>query len=227
MARNQLPHKERDRHLKQYAGMTDEEYDKIWEKKNQIIQPSLELEKRINEKMEDFARDYDLDDLKINDTLTLRALIQALISLEDLEQSMFQLRAEGLTGGNIIMLDKLGKEMSQLRGDITNFQNDLKITRKIRKSEQETSVLNLIETLKVKAREYYQAKMMYIVCPRCSMLLSTIWTLYPEQKNKIELICDRTLDDGSKCGEKVVVYTKDLLESKGTNKQEVLPESLL
>lgn len=193
----------------------------------QDLQPSQELEKRINSKMDEFAKDYDLDDLKINDTLSLRALIQSIIALEDLEQLMFKIRSDGISGDNVILLDKIGKEMSSLRGDISRFQDDLKITRKIRKSEQETSVINYLETLKQKAREYYDQKMMYILCPKCNLLLATVWTLYPEERNKIELTCHRTLEDGSTCGEKIIVYTKDLLEAKGSNKPNQLPESIL
>jgi hypothetical protein len=222
-----MPNKNRIRHLKQYDDMSDEEFDEMWEERTLNSTPSKKLEDRISLKLEEFSKDYDIDDLKINDKETLRALIQAIIALEDYEQVMFQLREAGLTAENINMLDKVSKTMSDLRSDISRLQDDLKITRKIRKSEQETSVLNYLETLKTKAREFYESKMMYILCPKCNMLLATIWTLYPTENNQIKLICHREQEDGSFCGEEVVVYTKDLLENKGSNKPEMLPESIL
>ena len=65
--------------------------------------------------------------------------------------------------------------------------------------------------------------MSYILCPKCDMLLSTIWNLYPEANNKISLVCQRKYDDGSVCGEKFSVTTKELLENRGFNTDRVPP----
>lgn len=222
-----MPNKNRTRHLKQYKDMPDEEFDDLWEQKMLNIEPSKALEDRIEKKWKEFEVDYDIDDLKINDRESLRALIQAIISLEDYEQFTFQLRTEGLNSENINLMDKISKVMSDLRGNISRIQDDLKITRKIRRSEQETSVLSYLEGLKVKAREYYESKTMYVLCPKCSQLLSTVWFLYPDEKNELELTCHRTLDDGSLCGNKFIVTSKELFENKGTNKPESLPDSIL
>lgn len=225
--RHYLPNKNRVRNLKQYQDMPDEEFDEMWQQKVMNIAPSKALEDRIQKKFDEFAKDYDIDDLKINDKETLRALIQSILTLEDYEQMIFQLRTEGLTSENINFIDKISKVMADLRGGISRFQDDLKITRKTRKSEQETSVLTYIESLKEKAREFYQAKTIYILCPKCKMLLGTVWCQYPENKNKVELFCGRHLDNGETCGERVVVYTKGMLNTKGSNDPDMLPDSLL
>lgn len=154
--RHRLKNKSSTRNLIQYKDMTDEEFDQLWDSRVEEQFPSDELEKRIQSKWDQFAEDYDLDDLKVNDKETLRALIQSIIALEDYEQKMYKLRSEGLDGSNIVLLDKIGKEMTNLRSDMSRFQDDLKITRKTRKSEQETSVLSYIEGLKQKAKEFYR-----------------------------------------------------------------------
>ena len=59
------------------------------------------------------------------------------------------------------------------------------------------------------------------------MLLSTLWSLYPDESNTIVLTCHRKLDDGSFCGKKVKVTTKELMENRGTNRIDITPESLL
>jgi len=70
-----------------------------------------------------------------------------------------------------------------------------------------------------------QARQQYIFCPKCKMLLATVWTLYPEEpRNKIRVVCNRVLDNGEKCGEKVLVGTKEMLEGRGVNIEDV-PES--
>lgn len=216
------------KNLVQYRDMPDEEFDELMEKKEFIVEASDVLEKRIEEKMQEFSQDYDISDLKINDMQILRGLIQALLSLEDYEQLLFVIRKEGITGENILLIDKMQGIVEKLRKSISDFQNDLNITRKVRKSDQEQSVIAYIESLKEKAREFYQSRMSYIFCPKCNTLLGTIWTLYPEQeRNKIALVCNRKLADGSICGEKVIVSTKELLDNRGTNNKDVMPESLL
>lgn len=220
-------YKRRIRNLAQYKDLTDEEFDEVWKEKLLGIAPSAAFEERITAKMADFAEDYDLDDLKINDKEALRALVQAIIALEDYEQHLFELRAGGVGIENLTEIDKLQRAMSDLRSDISRLQADLNITRKIRQSDRESSVIAYIDSLREKAREFYESRMMYIVCPKCNMLLGTLWTLYPDEpKNKIHLVCNRILDNGEKCGEKLTVTTTEMVE-KGSNKPEVLPESML
>jgi hypothetical protein len=118
--------------------------------------------------------------------------------------------------------------MSELRTDISKMNNDLNITRKVRKSDQDVSVLAYIEGLKKKAKEFAEMKMQYIFCPKCNMLLATIWTLFPHnERNKVALVCERDMGDGTKCGEKVIVGTTELLKNRGTNAPDITPESML
>lgn len=215
------------RNLNQYKNLTDEEFEEVWIQKTLDLEPSKEFEKRIDKKLEAFSEDYDISDLKINDKETLRALIQALISLEDYEQAMFKLRGEGINSNNLQLMEKVNKMMSDLRSDVSKLQNDLNITRRYRKSDKEASVINYIDSLKEKAREFIEAKHSYIYC-ECGMLLGTVWTLYPnEPRNKIQLVCNRKLEDGTICGKKTTVTTDELQENNGTNKSEIIPEGLL
>ena len=214
------------RNLAQYKDMTDEDFDKLVESQSLAAGTSKKFEDRIEEKLAKFSDDYDLTDLKINDREILRALIQAIIALEDYEQILFTIRDEGINPDNLLVIDKIQKAQSDLRKDISNFQNDLAITRKHRKSDQEQSVIAYIDSLKDKAKKFYQSKMSYIFCPKCTTLLMTEWSLFPEQKNKIELICIQKDKDGNPCGTKVVVTTDELIRSRSTNNVEAIPESL-
>lgn len=217
----------RQRNLKQYKDLTDEQFDNVMTKKALGIEPSKEFEKRIEAKWAEFDIDYDLSDLKINDRDTLRALIQTQLTLEDYEQHLFKTRSEGISEQSLFALEKFQKAMSDLRTDISKMQNDLNITRKVRKSDQDVSVLAYIEGMRKQAKEFAEAKYQYIFCPKCNMLLSTIWTLFPtNDRNKVALVCERDLGNGEKCGEKVIVSTAELLVNRGTNKPEITPESM-
>jgi len=215
------------RNLSQYKGMTDEEFSLRMSEKEQAVGTSKRLEERIDEKLAKFSDDYDLSDMKINDREILRALIQAIISLEDYEQYLFQTREGGINPDNLLVIDKIQKTMSDLRKDISNFQNDLNITRKHRKSDQETSVVAYIDSLKEKARKFYQSKMNYVICPKCNTVLGTTWFLYPEGNNQMSFTCLQKDANGNACNTKVKVSSKELIENRGTNKKDVVPDSLL
>lgn len=215
------------RNLVQYKNLSDAEFDELMDRKEMNAEPVKIFEDRIKRKLAEFEKDYDLTDMKFNDLQSLRALAQALITLEDLEVYSYKLRMEGITLDNLTLMDKISKQLSDLRNDISKLQDDLKISRKVRKGDKEESVVLYIEKLKQKAAEFYESKMNYILCPKCNMLLGTVWTLYPEAKNKITLTCQRELDSGEKCGTIVTVTTKEMLERKNTNTPEVLPENFL
>jgi len=155
--------------------------------------------------------------------MNLRALAQAYITLDDLEKMSFELRSgESLDDKDILKFDKLNMTMNTVRNAISKFQDDLNITRKIRKGDKEASVVNYLEELKAKAKEFYEMKHLYIFCPKCNMLLATIWLHYPEEaKNKIQLVCNRILDTGEICGNKLQISPKELLEMGGVNIEDV------
>lgn len=218
----------RMRNLAQYKDLSDDEFEAKTRDKALGIEKSQEFEIRIKKKLDEFEEDYDLSDMKINDRDALRALIQAHISLEDYEQEIFKLRSQSIDERVLFQLEKFDKIMSNLRADISKLQNDLNITRKIRKSDQDVSVLAYITKLKADAKKFYESKAGYIFCPKCDLLLGTIWTLTPDDdRNRVVLHCSRKMPDGTLCGEKVVVNTKELLKNRGTNKKEITPESML
>jgi hypothetical protein len=214
------------RNLKQYKNLTDDEFDDKYAKKMVGIVVNREFEKLIQKKITEFGEDYELTDLNSNDKMMLRALAQAMVNLDIYESEASMIRAEGVDVTNIELLEKLSRVISSQRTDISRMQDDLNISRKQRKPDKETSALDYLENLKLKAKEFYEARMAYIFCDQCHMLLGTFWTLYPEDdRNKITLICNRILETGEKCGNKVVVTTKELLKNQQTNNANI-PESL-
>lgn len=218
----------RQRNLRQYKNLSDEEFNEKMANKSLGLEVSQAFEQKIAKKLQEFEQDYDLSDLKINDKDALRALIQAQISLEEYEQKMYVLRSLDLSEDLMYRIEKLSKVMSELRSDISKFQSDLNITRKVRNSDRDVSVMAYLSNLQQQAKKFYENKMSYIFCEKCNMLLGTLWTLYPEEdRNKIGLVCNRPLEDGTKCGHKTVIDTKTLLSNRGTNKKEITPESML
>lgn len=211
------------RNLKQYRNLSDEEFEEVYAEIVAGETTTKEFEERIRRKIDDFSKDYDLSDLKINDMLTLRALAQAFLTLEDFERYYFKMRQGNLDDIDVIRIEKINKILGELRRDISALQNDLKITRKIRKGDQEESVINFIESIKQKARKFYLSRMRPIVCPECKTWIASVWSLYPDDKqSSIKLHCRRKFPDGTYCKGVVKLSISDLYSQK----QEVLPESV-
>ena len=212
------------RNLTQYKGMTDEEFDEAMGNIPVSNTSYEDFEKKVKKKMLEFEKDYDLSDMKFNDTETLQNLCKALVTLEDYEKILVELRSESI-GKNLTMIDKLSSVMSNIRKDVSRMQEDLKITRKIRKSTQEESARAELARQKKLAMEFYQKKMFYVYCEKCVMLLTTTWFLYPTEKNILSIRCGRTYtnDEGKKigtCGHINKITSRELLETRGTNHPE-------
>jgi hypothetical protein len=183
------------------------------------------FEDRIKEKIDLLSVDYDLSNLNSNDMMILRSLAQALINLEDYELMSYNIRRNDKI--DLDALDKLNKILNGLRSDISKMQDDLKITRKVRQSDKEESIIATLEELKKKAKEFYTARMAYIFCPTCNLLLATVWVKNPDKKSKITLICDRVGENGDVCGTIVNTSFKELYDNRGTNNVEIMPEAML
>lgn len=209
------------RNLKQYANLTDEEFNERMAMKSAQAEPSAEFERLIKKKMDELAENYDLSDMKPNDMETLRGLCQAIITLEMYEQKSFNLHAaEWDDNFDLVFLDKLEIWKNNLRKSISQLQEDLKITRRSRKSEAAESVQAEIQRLKDAAREFYESKHAYVFCEHCDMLLMTAWFLYPFGKNSVRLHCEH-------CGGTSKIDIKPLYKNEMvTNKPERWPEGM-
>lgn len=225
--RLRAPSKNSLRNMKQYKNMTDEEFDAMYsqivygvEKDEVILERSARL-------MDQFEEEYDLSDMLPNDRMLLRNLVSAVIQLEDYETVSNALAKEGISSANIVTLDKLSAICNRLRSDISKMQEDLKITRKNRKADKEQSVIVAIEDLKKKAKLFYEQKMHYLFCEKCGVLLATVWWLQPDYKtNKIRVECHKKDENGQICGWWKEFSAKDILESGGSNRVDLMPESM-
>lgn len=213
-------YRNRLRQLKGLQGKSEEEIEAYIDSNIQEKFKNEEFEDRIQGKLKEFENDYDISNLKANDKMVLRGLIQALISLEDYEKYASVLQRKITTGDydDTIMqrLEKINKFMDTLRVSISRYQDDLKISRKIRQSDQESSLSDYIVSLKERSKKFYESRVARVFCPKCKTLIGTVWALYPEDsKNKFYFYC-------KKCDEKTVVYYKDLVKSNMRNIDDVL-----
>lgn len=212
------------RNLPQYKHLDE---DALKDKVSQLvlgIEYNKISEERINAKLKEFEDSYDLSEMMPNDKIVLKSMVQAMVRLDDYEAILSNLE---VNESNLLIVRELSKLCEGLRDSISKAQNDLKITRRIRKSEKEETVLNFLEDLKAKAKKFYYKKHLIILCPKCNVQLFSGRFLYPDYKtNKLSLYCHRKLTDGSVCDGHVEINSKELLEMGGCNRPEMLPESI-
>lgn len=216
--RHFTPTKKRLRNLPQYKRMSDEEFDDWFEEtygaENEEVETLEDMEELIDERFKKIDDDYDLDDLKANDLMQLRAMLLAMVQLEDLEEQSYRMRAR-IDSANVLVLEKINRMMSALRSDISMLSEDLQLTKKIRSKSKEVSVAKRWDSLTDQAYDFYKQKMLYIFCEDCRMLLSTIWLNFPDnERNIIKLNCDR-------CGTTHTITLSPLYETGNKNIQDV------
>lgn len=221
------PDKRKIQNLVQFKDMSDEEFDAYYEENYSSNIKLSGIQQIMDEKLAQFEEDYDLSDMKFNDKEILRGLCEALAVREYLEERYHKLmEEEGVTLDNLTLIQKLGDKISSLRKDISNMQTDLNITRKDRSKDKEESVRAEWENLLEKARHFYKKRMAYIYCDKCSNLLATVWFHYPESNdNELSLLCERIVDDSGKiCGNVVKVVSSKLMETRGINIPDKVPD---
>lgn len=224
--RTRTPSKGTYRALKQYKDMPEEEFNKLYDQIVFGVSRDEVIQARYDRLMQKFEDEYDLTEMLPNDRMILSNLVNAMIQLQDYEAHSSQASKEGISAGNILVVKQLNDICKGLRDDISKMQTDLGITRRVRKNDKEQTVLTMIEDLKKKANQFYQQKMNYVFCPNCNTVLATVWWLYPDYKtNSIHLECHREID-GKVCGGKITLSSRELMDMKGSNKVENLPESM-
>jgi hypothetical protein len=226
--RKRIPSRESLKGLTGWKDKSDEDFEESYQLamfgalKDQLVQEKMDRLRR------QYEEEYDLEELLPNDRAVLSSLISSTVLLELYQNTLFSLLKDkdATSDVNITKAKSLGDVCNKLTNDISRMQSDLAITKKDRKNSKEASVINFIEDLKVKAKRFYMSKMVTIICPQCSTVLATCWTLYSDHKSaKLHLRCHRVVDE-KVCGFEGDFTISELYANGGSNRVDLLPESL-
>jgi len=188
------------RQLAQFEGKTEEEINKIlWSK---------ELSSQVEKKLAEFAKDYDLSDMKSNDKESLRRMAALMVRLESAEQDLEErLRSDELDPNEAL---KEEQRLGIMRRDLIALQESLGITRAKRIEKTEENPLLLWEDIKARARHFLQERLAYVRCCQCNIVLAVVNFTYPESNNEITVTCGR-------CGKVTKLSGQKLLELEKKN----------
>lgn len=183
------------KNLKPYRNKTDEEI--IEHIKSREARPKALLldapkqkshDSRFNEKMKILLKEFEIDMNSSNDKEALNALVRQQIQLENVGRDIDALQQQdSLSKDDYEKLKKLGDFQRSVITSITDFTDKLGISRKIRKEKAVDDIPQWIDSVLVRAKEFYEGKTVTVECPKCVIELSRYWINFPKEKNNIRM----------------------------------------
>ncbi len=180
-----------------------------------------EYQARVSAKIDELHEDYEINDLKANDRFTLEELAKALVTLENLDLQLFELRKN--VEGNLTAIKDLSNVVNQSRTAISKMQDTLGISRKMRKDSGSETAREELNRQKEIAKDKLRDVLDYIYCEKCTELIANTWFQYYDEDSEISVVCGRkyyhpeTAEITRTCGHKTIITSKTLLEQEGTN----------
>lgn len=180
-----------------------------------------EYQARVSAKIDELHEDYEINDLKANDRFTLEELAKALVTLENLDLQLFELRKD--VERNLTAIKDLSNVVNQSRTSIAKMQDTLGISRKMRKDSGSETAREELNRQKEIAKDKLRDVLDYIYCEKCTELIGNTWFQYYDEDSEISIVCGRkyyhpeTAEITRTCGHVTTISSKTLLEQEGTN----------
>jgi hypothetical protein len=203
----------RMRNLKMFRDKTDDEIRDYLESKPdkpaKIVQTGdKSYDNRFNTKFDSLKNEYGLDMNDSNDIDALRQLVQHQLQLENINAQILDLqKREVMDMEDSRLLKNLGDYQRTLVTSITELQDRLGITRKVRKEKQIDDIPQYIKALQKKSKEFWEGKTLKVSCEKCSIEYVRIWVNFPNltKLKNIEVEC-------WKCGE-IILFSQEVIHA--------------
>jgi hypothetical protein len=136
---------------------------------------------RLNDKLDKYLNTYELDEMnEANDTASLVQLCQLEINIEDINESLGNIKDKVIDSKKVRELNSALRDATQ---NYTSLQQELGISRKKRQSDSEESPLQFIDNLQQKAKKFLDSRLVSVICPACGQLLGK-YIFYVNQKGE-------------------------------------------
>lgn len=189
----------RMRNLKGNLGKTDDEIRQmLLNRKPKIVvktdgAPKVEeYDIRFNEKMKILQQEYAVDTNNSNDAEALKSLVRFQIQLENVNKSIKDIQSKDAMGAqDYASLKSLGDFQKTVATSISEIQDKLGISRKIRKEKANDDIPQWMDNLLERAETFFDTKTVQIECPKCQIELARYWLNFPLEPNSVgfELTC--------------------------------------
>lgn len=149
-------------------------------------------QKRFDQKMKILQKEYSIDMNNSNDEENLKALVRYQIQLEKVNEDIDNIQSQtDMSKDDYAKLKQIGDFQRTVLMSISDLQNSLGISRKVRKEKDNDDIPKWIDSVLLRAKEFYDGKTQTIECPKCVIELARTWINFPKEKNHIsmELTC--------------------------------------
>lgn len=156
-----------------------------------------QYKKKYRDYMKKYLKEYGVDMNDANDAQALQALVRLVIQAEFADANIMKLqRSDGFDSRT---LKNIGDYQRSVQTSITELQDRLGISRKVRKEKQVDDIPQYIRQLQLKAKDYWNRTTTPVRCQKCQVELARYWLNIPDKVEVVhfEIECE-------KCHEKIV-----------------------
>lgn len=181
----------RMRNLKMYQGMDDDEIRaKLTEKRERdaLIPKSTDksYEAKFKEKLTTLQDEFAVDMNDANDREMLSSLVRHMLQSEAADEAIRAIYDHGtLNRMDFLNLKNLGEYQGSVNRTVSELQDKLGISRKLRKEKQTDDIPQWVDSVREKAKTFFDRVTVKVECPKCRVELLRYWLNFPKLENKI------------------------------------------
>lgn len=156
-----------------------------------------EYQKQFSHYLKKYHKEYGVDMNDANDAQALQALVRFILQAEYADQSTRKLQR--IKNVDSRTLKNMGDFQRSIQQSITELQDRLGISRKMRKEKQVDDIPQYIRSLQTRAQDFWKRQTIAVTCNKCQIELARYWLNFPDRVDvaHFEITCE-------KCREKVV-----------------------
>lgn len=174
------------RNLNLYKDKTDEEIIEMLKARGApVIKKPVhvkEYEERFKDKFDVLKQEFGLDMNVSNDVEMLNNLVRQMLQSENVDKDILNIQHKtDKTKEDIGYLKALGDFQRDIQITISDLQDKLGISRKLRKEKSVDDVPIWIDSVITKAATYWEKTVKKVKCPKCDILLIQYWLNFPDR----------------------------------------------
>lgn len=174
------------KNLRLYADKTDEEIIEMLKAKGApAIKKSAidrDYEERFKEKFDILKSEFGLDMNVSNDVEMLNNLVRQMLQSESVDMDIRTIQSKKeRTKEDVGLLKALGDFQRDIQITISDLQDKLGISRKLRKEKSVDDIPQFIDGVINKAHKFWDKVTVKVQCPTCDITLAQYWLNFPDR----------------------------------------------
>lgn len=181
----------RMKNLKMYEGMSEEEVraSYLQNRARDELAPKTEnktYDTKYREKLKMLQDEFAVDMNDANDREMLQSLVRHMLQSEAADEAIRSIYdKKNLGRQDFLSLKDLGDYQGTVDRTVSELQDKLGISRKIRKDKQADDIPQWVAATREKAKTFFDRQTIKVDCPKCQITLIQYWINFPNLKNSL------------------------------------------